>query len=433
MKQRTELPLLGAMLVVLSGTAAQAGPADIYHLGTLGGDASYGKGINAAGQVTGYENIFTTDHYEWGDYSYEAPHAFIWSQTSGLQDLGLPGGSAGLAINDSGHVAGALSLNDWGAGFVWNAGDATSQNVPQLAAQFHGYGSPACAINASGQVVGDLQNESDHAYRWTNTGEIGEDGVSGHMQDLGTPPEITNSHARGINAAGQVTGYFYDGPVPGHAYRWTDTGEVGEYGASGHMQDLGTLGGGNFSQGLAINNRGQITGWSDGQKFIGLDEDGEPTYTGVTHAVVWSPEDVIQDLGALTGDSESRGLAITSGGQVVGWSNGVQDLGVDEEGNPVQVQFKHAALWTAEGSIIDLDAWLHANNPSAGAWTLLEASGINDQGMITGYGYYNGDDGLATGERAFVLDASSLVPEPTLLSVVAGGIGSLLCLRRRRK
>ena len=77
--------------------------------------------------------------------------------------------------------------------------------------------------------------------------------------------------------------------------------------------------------------------------------------------------------------------------------------------------------------MIDLDAWLDANNPTEGAkWTLIRARGLTDTGLITGDGYYNdGPGGLSDGTRAFLLDASSLVvPEPS--SFVLLGIGAAL-------
>jgi hypothetical protein len=62
--------------------------------------------------------------------------------------------------------------------------------------------------------------------------------------------------------------------------------------------------------------------------------------------------------------------------------------------------------------MIDLDAWLDVNNPVEGAkWTLSYGSGINDNGLIAGQGYYDdGTGGLSDGYRAFLLDASSLLP-----------------------
>jgi probable HAF family extracellular repeat protein len=51
------------------------------------------------------------------------------------------------------------------------------------------------------------------------------------------------------------------------AFRWTE---------SGGLQDLGTLPGGAFSRGLAINDRGQVTGSAS-------------TADGFDHAVLWTP------------------------------------------------------------------------------------------------------------------------------------------------
>src|SRR5215469_12985491 len=81
------------------------------------------------------------------------------------------------------------------------------------------------------------------------------------------------SHGLAINASGQVTGdsvlskqvqvscppQQYGGPQkcfanPDHAFLW----------GSGTMTDLGTLGNGLDSQGVAINDSGQLVGWSSG-------------------------------------------------------------------------------------------------------------------------------------------------------------------------
>ena len=70
------------------------------------------------------------------------------------------------------------------------------------------------------------------------------------------------------------------------------------------------------------------------------------------------------------------------------------------------------ALWRPDLTVVDLDAWLDAINPTVGAyWSLSEARGINDAGLITGWGRYDdGPGGLSDGsEIAFILDASSLV------------------------
>jgi hypothetical protein len=86
--------------------------------------------------------------------------------------------------------------------------------------------------------------------------------------------------------------------------------------------------------------------------------------------------------------------------------------------------------------MIDLDAWLDATNPTEGAkWTLTEALGLTDGGLITGDGTYNyGPGGLTDGTRAFLLDASALlpVPEPMSLSLLTL-VGATLLLRRPRR
>jgi hypothetical protein len=76
--------------------------------------------------------------------------------------------------------------------------------------------------------------------------------------------------------------------------------------------------------------------------------------------------------------------------------------------------------------MIDLNTWLSTVDPTAASqWTLSEALAVNDYGLITGFGTYQGTT------RAFVLDASSLVPEPTTLALLLPACGMLL--RRRTK
>ena len=78
--------------------------------------------------------------------------------------------------------------------------------------------------------------------------------ASGDVYNLGTL-DGTQSSARDVNAAGQVTGLTFT-PTALHAFRY-----IGTPGAGGVMQDLGTLGGGN-SYGWAINASGQVVGES---------------------------------------------------------------------------------------------------------------------------------------------------------------------------
>jgi probable HAF family extracellular repeat protein len=178
------------------------------------------------------------------------------------------------------------------------------------------------------------------------------------------------------------------------------------------MLDLGTLGG-RYSSSRGINDNGQVTGQSS---LAGEAANHAFLYTNVAGR----GEDMV-DLGTL-GGSYSGGFAINDAGQVVGISltaDGAQHI------------FLYVGMPGADGHMIDLDAWLDATNPTEGAkWTLTEAHGINNAGLITGAGLFNdGPGGLSDGKRAFVLDVSSLVPEPhscSLLAVCAA------MMRRRR-
>src|ERR1700676_566885 len=65
-------------------------------LGSIGGGNSYANGINNAGQVVGYyETAVST-------------RAFLWTASTGMQDLGTLGGSFAMAsgINSAGQVVG---------------------------------------------------------------------------------------------------------------------------------------------------------------------------------------------------------------------------------------------------------------------------------------------------------------------------------------
>jgi probable HAF family extracellular repeat protein len=134
----------------------------------------------------------------------------------------------------------------------------------------------------------------------------------------------------------------------------------------------------------------------------------------------------MHDLGTL-GLLHSQGNAINASGQVVGWSFTPNDG-------------RHAFLYTGtpgvDGQMIDLNVWLDANNPTEGAkWDFEEATGLSDNGWITGTGMYwpGGKIPFASSVRsAYLLDASSLVPEPGGLTLLGVAVPVLLRRRARR-
>jgi probable HAF family extracellular repeat protein len=169
------------------------------------------------------------------------------------------GFSDALGFNPAGRIVGSASADVWYRAVLWDKG--TLRDLGTLPG---GSFSVAFDINPAGQIVGSSETSigEDHAVLW----------AKGTITDLGVLPKregevrAFESHAFGINAAGEVVGY--SGWYP-RAFRW----------AKGVMTELPTLGG-RYSAASAINDRGQVVGESDladsPREFIG------------GHAVLWT-------------------------------------------------------------------------------------------------------------------------------------------------
>jgi probable HAF family extracellular repeat protein len=300
---------LAATLAVGLGGALLAAPAlatsySVTNLGVLPGAGytqSFGQGLSANGQVTGYSSG-TTDH------------AFRWTTGGGMQDLGTLGSqypiSYGNGINNAGQVAG-LSTDTSGQdrAFLWTPGSGM-QVLPTLGGSRGG----ANGINDSGQVVGYATNASgrDRPFLWTATGGI---------QDLGALSGDNAGQAFAINASGQVVGNSYSTAVGStRAFRWT---------AAGGMQDLGV---GNGSQAYGISASGAVVGRTAND----------------ADAFLWTAPGTVQTLP----DNGGQGLAlgINSSALIVG----------QVETAPAAGTYV-AALWQG-GSLIDLNTLLPASS-----------------------------------------------------------------------
>jgi probable HAF family extracellular repeat protein len=158
-----------------SGTYLQARHALLWQtggvtdLGNLGGTGTgvgiLALGINNLGQAVGVSDLA-------GDETF---HAFLWSERTGMQDLGtLPGdvASVGLAINDAGEVTGISFDADFNSRtFVWRNGAMTDLNtlVPADSPLFLVL---ACSLNASGEIagIGVDDNGETHGFMATPVG-----------------------------------------------------------------------------------------------------------------------------------------------------------------------------------------------------------------------------------------------------------------------
>ncbi len=239
---------LMALIVSAAGVARPARAEILYtltDLGTLGGTSSYGAGVNNYGQVAGYA-------YTAGG----GAHAFLSGPNGGpLQDLGTLGGtnSYGYAVNASGQVAGAsYTAGNFGPlAFLSGPGGGVLQDLGTLPGgdSSFGYG-----VNAPGQVAGDSFVPADRAYHAFLSGPNG-----GPLQDLGTLPGFDSSLGYAVNGSGQVAGTSYNSlnpPLAGPEHAFL-SGPGG-----GPLQDLGTLPGGDYSIGYAVNDAGQVVGLS---------------------------------------------------------------------------------------------------------------------------------------------------------------------------
>ena len=227
--------------------------AGIQDLGTLpGAISSTARGINDLGQVVG-ESTFPGS-----DPAAARRHAFLWTPGVGMQDLGTLGGrltsSIAYDINNAGQVVGRgflaafvpppIDPETGSHAFLWTA----SQGMRDLGA-LSGGESIAHAINDAGQVVGRSyvsrsMSVAYHAFSWTSADGMRDLGAFGSSGD--------SSSALGINSAGQIVGWSTVGIPPLytiHGAIWT---------ASEGMESLaGTAGIGHVR---GINDHQQIVG-----------------------------------------------------------------------------------------------------------------------------------------------------------------------------
>ncbi len=301
----------------------------ITRIPTPQGANSVALGINNKDEVVGYS--FQGDVYQ----------GFLYSTSDQpITDVGSLGGklTAACAVNDNGQVTG---YSQDGNGNLLAFLFSRDRQIISLGALEGAATSEAFGINNHGVAVGDSQsgNQNHRPVSFSN----------GSVQDLGVGRSneldaLETAYA--INDAGQIVGRYSAGNNAFHGFLL----------ANGKITDLATLGGAN-SEALAINKKGQVVGNSD-------------TADGRVHAFLFDHSQ-LQDLGTLPGyDNASFARGINSSGEIVGESDSNDQ--------------KRAVLF-AKGQIVELDK-VAENLSDAGFNSLDVAYGIDDQGVIVGYG-----------------------------------------------
>src|SRR5882672_8226988 len=293
--------IAGTALVPAGYHAAVLSPGGaLQDLGTLGGVASHATTINDQGQVAGCsETPNSKPVYE---------EAFVWSTSSGMQDLGPGTETLGCptdtVIGNLGQVVGILPNNDV---FLWTA----DQGVQDL-----GFPGVPTAINDANAMVGAGRfGGVANAFLWT---------PSGGEQELPPLPGYVYSYSASINNHGQVVGTLATQPGTIRSFIWTQATGM-------HLLPATNAG----WQAVAINDAGQILLGRGGTATrlmtplmkVTLTSSGNPsqagqtvTFTAVVTSVQGAPPDgeniVIKDgtkiLGSVTLSSGTASFSTSS-------------------------------------------------------------------------------------------------------------------------
>jgi len=365
-RRRRGWTVAASCLVLALGGAGSAQPQssqfftatyDIEDLGTLDGP-SYATGINADGQVSGHA------------FNGSLAQAFLFTPPGPAQYE--PPISYGHGVNDLGVLVGDRAIPPLGGGAyqAFRLINNNEQLVPLLAGYLYTQG---LSINTWNDVAGDAYNIPDNGRRaYLNT-------MNG-TEDLGTLGGL--SSARGVNDRQEVVGYspptgyvVLNDPYweVGHAFYWNRVTGMLDLNAatSGH----GTRGVDYFdlTKASAINLHHRIVGYA-------ISWDTNVIRAFMLERTSTPPTFSFENLGTFPGGGISLALAINRGWTAVGAAY----LDPSGTGN------YRAALFS-NGRVVNLNdtlGWFEQ-----GLWRLREATGINDNGEIVGWGESWADNG----------------------------------------
>lgn len=355
----------GVLAAVICGALSMAAPAaaqtvySVTDVGLLPGCTyATASGLNAYGDVAGFclANVNTG-----------LARAFAWKGGT-LTDLGrLPGGTFNLAtaINASGTIVGQGDASS-AAQIGWVTRSGSLSNF------FSNNGGLTRTIFISDAgAIGGVYTTSKSGWLKSVKGAVWtidpKDPRRYRKADLpvlpgGIDPKSSWARPAGFNQAMQMAGYAQTDQVGTRAVFWNND-------VAHTIVDLGTLPDDWFSEAKGLNDLEQIVGVS---------------YGAIVRPVLWGRDAArtAEALPLLPGDNIGWAVALNNAGVIVGDSH-AEDLQPGMSG----LIATRAVVWR-NGAVSALDSLLE---PVTGAgWTIVEVTGINDQGQISATGVRNG-------------------------------------------
>jgi len=274
-------------------------------------------------------------------------------------------------INASGQIVGEM-MNETGRHYFFWQPDAPNSptGVTKDFALLAGKSDLQPAyINSRGQITGNFQtlgSSDEHLFLWTPAGD------SGVFTDLGgylESPDRNSNSPRGINDYGQVTfvGNYETDVDPGFGIRtfmWTPQTPNG---STGSFIDIGNLPNRQFTHANAMNNFGQVVGTSFNDN--NADE----------NVFLWTPDVPNGTTGSMVlipalkaSDTFTLPVGMNSRGQFVG-----------ESGSGNEISDRDGFLWTPDSSNGTTGSMINLGHMSGFEGEILPYS-VNDLGQVVG-------------------------------------------------